>query len=197
MPGDDQSDGSWGGASLSQTSLTSQNDLTSQLRPHDCAFGGTIPSLAPAFGGGGGGAVQTPPLTVGGGAPPAFGSGATPIYGGGGSSLTGAIASGSGGGGSLTRTIASGSSGATFGAGVGARAGAVAAGAGAARVGGVGRVGPSPSGPAAAAELGLRAVSSLISATSARLRSAERGALMSALAFGTHLVPRAWSVPKP
>ncbi len=42
--------------------------------------------------------------------------------------------------------------------------------------------------------MGLRVLCSLVSATSARLRSAERGALMSALAFGTQLVPRAWAV---
>ena len=49
-----------------------------------------------------------------------------------------------------------------------------------------------PTTAAAANEAGARAVSSFVAALAARLRSADRGALMSSLAFGTPFIARAW-----
>ena len=51
-----------------------------------------------------------------------------------------------------------------------------------------------PTTRAAASEAGARAVSSFVAALAARLRSADRGALMSSLAFGTPFIARAWRV---
>ena len=51
----------------------------------------------------------------------------------------------------------------------------------------------SPTSASAATEIGLRAVSSFVSAVSGRLRTGDRSALMSALAFGTPFIPRAWT----
>ena len=49
-----------------------------------------------------------------------------------------------------------------------------------------------PTTAAAANEAGARAISSFVAALAARLRSADRGALMSSLAFGTPFIARAW-----
>jgi len=49
-----------------------------------------------------------------------------------------------------------------------------------------------PATAAAANEAGARAISSFVAALAARLRSADRGALMSSLAFGTPFIARAW-----
>ena len=49
-----------------------------------------------------------------------------------------------------------------------------------------------PSTAAAANEAGVRAVSAFVAALVARLGSADRGALMSSLAFGTPFIARAW-----
>ena len=51
----------------------------------------------------------------------------------------------------------------------------------------------SPTTASAATDIGLRAVSSFVAAVSRRLRTGDRGALMSALAFGTPFIPRAWT----
>ena len=51
----------------------------------------------------------------------------------------------------------------------------------------------SPTTASAATDIGLRAVSSFVAAVSRRLRTGDRGALMSTLAFGTPFIPRAWT----
>ena len=50
----------------------------------------------------------------------------------------------------------------------------------------------SASSASSAAQIGVRSVAALVASVSARSRASERGALMSALAFGTPLVRRAW-----
>ena len=50
----------------------------------------------------------------------------------------------------------------------------------------------STSSASSAAQIGVRSVAALVASVSARSRASERGALMSALAFGTPLVRRAW-----